>query len=173
MRILGRRDFIKAAGFALIGPVLLTEELLAGGKSGGACKSKGKHSGGACCKGGKHGKRDLFKCINRVCDPNNMSKLERKHAPVIRVPSFFKRNQTIYLTATVGDIIHPMGPNHWIEWIEVYANNVLISRTEFSSQSPSAIVTVPLSIQEESTLKVMARCNKHGIWESSQSVVPA
>ncbi|MCP4364789.1 MAG: hypothetical protein GY800_05760 [Planctomycetes bacterium] len=168
MRILGRRDFLKAAGFALIGPVLLTEELLAGGKCCSAGKAKSAKA--ACCKKKRH---DLFKCINRVCDPDNMSKLERKHAPVIRVPSFFKRNQTFYLTATVGDIIHPMGPDHWIEWVEVYANNVLISRTEFSSQSPSASVTVPLSVQDEATLKVMARCNKHGIWESSQTVVPA
>lgn len=175
MKMLGRREFLKAAGVTILGPALLTKETLAGGPCD-ACKAGAKAGEGPCpgCAA-RHGKgeKDLFGCINRVCDPNNMTTLEKKHAPVISVPSYFKANQTIYVTAQVGNIIHGMDPNHWIQWIEVHADNALISRTEFSPQSPSAIVTVPLLVQKETTLKVLERCNLHGIWESSQVVVPA
>lgn len=174
MEILGRREFLRNAGLVLLGPTLLIKDVLAGEACGG-CESAG---GGVMCprcaaRHGKAGKIDLFKCINRVCDPNNMTTLEKKHAPVISVPSYFKANQTIYLTAQVGQIIHGMSPNHWIQWVEVYGDNVLISRTEFSPHSPSAIVTVPLFIQKETEVKVLERCNLHGIWESSQTVIPA
>ncbi|MFQ5956377.1 MAG: class II SORL domain-containing protein [Candidatus Brocadiales bacterium] len=178
MKILGRREFLKSAGLALIGPALLVDDVLAGGACE-TCKSKSKGGGAPCprCaarhgKGSHGGKVDLFKCINRVCDPNNKTKLEKKHAPVISVPAYLKANQTIYLTAQVGEIVHGMSQNHWIQWVEVYADNVLISRTEFSPNSPAAIVTVPLLIQKETRLKVLERCNLHGIWESSQMVVP-
>lgn len=174
MKILGRREFLKAAGLTIVGPTLFAKEVLAGGPCD-ACKTKMKAGGGSCPRcAARHGQgeRDLFECINRVCDPDNMTKLEKKHAPVISVPSYFKANQTIYVTAQVGNIIHGMNPNHWIQWIEVYADNTLISRTEFSPQSPSAIVTVPLSVEKQTTLKVLERCNLHGIWESSQVVAP-
>ncbi|MEE9201239.1 MAG: class II SORL domain-containing protein [Candidatus Brocadiales bacterium] len=174
----GRREFLKVIGLALLWPSVLVKDALAS-KPCGSCESAMKAGAALCPKcaaraEGAHGtKVDLFKCINRVCDPNNLTPLERKHAPLISVPSYVKANQTIYLTATVGDIIHVMGPNHWIQWIEVYADNTLISRTEFTPQSPSAIVTVPIFVQKETTLKVLERCNLHGIWESSQKVIPA
>lgn len=175
MGISGRREFLRAAGLTILWPVLLTKEALADGPCD-ACKTKMKAGGDSCpqCTA-RHGKgeRDLFKCINRVCDPASMTEMEKKHAPVISMPSYFKANQTIYVTAQVGNIIHVMNPNHWIQWIEVYADNTLISRIEFTPQSPSAIVTVPILVQKETTLKVLERCNLHGIWESSQVVAPA
>ncbi|MFQ5861850.1 MAG: class II SORL domain-containing protein [Candidatus Brocadiales bacterium] len=179
MKILGRREFLKGAGLALFVPTLLVEGALAGGPCE-ACKSKMEGGGAPCprcaarCGKGAHGGEiDWFKRINRVCDPNNMTATEKKHAPVVSVPSYFKADQTIYLTAQVGETIHVMNPNHWIQWIEVYASDVLISRTEFSPNSPAAIVTVPLFIQKETMVKVLERCNLHGIWESSKMVVPA
>ncbi|MEE9583982.1 MAG: class II SORL domain-containing protein [Candidatus Brocadiales bacterium] len=173
-----RREFLKGAGLVFLWPALLAENALADGPCD-SCKSKMKGGGGLCpqCAArhgkGAHGtKIDLFKCINRVCNPDDMTPTEMKHAPFLSVPSYIKANQTFYITAQVGKTVHGMNPNHWIQWVEVYADNVLISRTEFTPRSPSAIVTVPVSVQKETTLKVLERCNLHGIWESSQRVAP-
>lgn len=116
---------------------------------------------------------DWFKTINRVTDPHSLTPAEKKHAPVISIPSYVRSSQVFYLTAQIGETLHVMTPNHWIMWIEVYLDQALISRTEFSPLSPQATVTVPLVLDKESTLKVMQRCNLHGIWESTMRVQPA
>lgn len=178
MRTMGRREFLTGTGLALLGPVVLLKDVLAD-EPCEMCKSRIAAGGDPCPRcAARHGKgvhgtkTDLFACINRASDPDNMTTLEKKHAPVISIPSYVKINQPFYLTAQVGNIVHGMSPNHWIQWIEVHADNVLVSRTEFTPRSPSAIVTVPLLTQKETMLKVLERCNLHGIWESSQRVVP-
>ena len=150
MKILKRRDFLKGTGLAFFGPALLAKGVPAQEKE-----------------------IDWFKEIHRVADPHSLTPVEKKHAPVISIPSYIKAKQVFYLTAQVGETLHVMTPQHWIMWLEVYVDDVLISRTEFSPYSPYAIVTVPLSLDRESTVKVLERCNLHGIWESSVRAVPS
>lgn len=151
MDIFKRRDFLKGAGAILIGQTFL---------------SKGVQAQQT------ESEIDLFKTINRAADPNNLTALEKKHAPVISIPGYIKANQVFFLTVEVGRTLHVMTPNHWIMWIEVYLGNALISRTEFSPLSPQPSVTVPLSVGGSTILKVMERCNLHGLWESTTNITP-
>lgn len=149
MDIFRRRDFLKGAGAIFLGQALLHEGIQAQEKE-----------------------TDWFKTINRVADPNNLTAVEKKHAPTIGIPGYIKANQVFFLTVEVGRTLHVMTPNHWIMWIEVYLGNSLISRTEFSPLSPQPSVTVPLSVGEPAVLKVMERCNLHGIWENTANITP-
>ncbi len=150
MDILKRRDFLKGAGTILFGQTLLGD--------------KESHA--------QEAQVDLFKTINRAADPNNLTATEKKHAPTIGMPGYIKTNQVFFVTVEVGRQLHVMTPNHWIMWIEVYLDNALISRTEFSPLSPQASVAVPVSVGGPAVLKVMERCNLHGIWESTANINP-
>ncbi|HHT9153433.1 MAG TPA: class II SORL domain-containing protein [Candidatus Hypogeohydataceae bacterium YC40] len=149
MDIFKRRDFLKGAGAVILGQTFLSKGIQAG-----------------------EPEIDLFKTINRVSDTDNLSALEKKHAPTIAIPGYIKANQVFFLTVEVGKTLHVMTPNHWIMWIEVYLGNSLISRTEFSPLIPQPSVTVPLSVGGPTVLKVMQRCNLHGLWESTANITP-
>ena len=149
MGVFKRRDFLKGAGVVFLGQTLIAKSVQAQEKE-----------------------QDWFKTINRAADPDNLTATEKKHAPVIGIPSYVKTNQIFFLTVEVGRTLHVMTPNHWIMWIEVYLGNSLVSRTEFSPLSPQPSVTVPLSVGGPTTLKVMEQCNLHGIWESKVNITP-
>ena len=149
MGVFKRREFLKGVGAVFLGQTLIAKSVQAQEKE-----------------------IDWFKTINRAADPDNLTATEKKHAPVIGIPSYIKTNQVFFLTVEVGRTLHVMTPNHWIMWIEVYLGNSLISRTEFSPLSPQPSVTVPLSVGGPTTLKVMEQCNLHGIWESKVNITP-
>ncbi len=115
---------------------------------------------------------DWFQNINRVNDPPiNLTPKEKGHAPFIKIPDIIKNGEPFVLDIQIGENVHPMTANHYIQWIEVYAGIELISRIEFSPLCPQAKVTVPMVVKESSTLRVLTRCNLHGIWETTRKIV--
>ncbi|MBM4054345.1 MAG: desulfoferrodoxin [Planctomycetes bacterium] len=114
---------------------------------------------------------DWFQNINRVKDPpTSMTPKEKGHAPSVQLPGAIKAGEPFTLNIQVGETLHPMTPTHYIQWVEVYLGVELISRIEFSPLCPQAKVTIPVSVDKTSTLRVMSRCNLHGIWESTKEV---
>ena len=97
-----------------------------------------------------------------VCCGQNMILLEEKtqdeglekHVPII------EKTETGFLIK-VGEILHPMDDNHYIEWIELETENI-IYRKELS---PGDKPEVEFCTSAE---KVTARehCNIHGLWKS-------
>src|SRR6185369_6364989 len=63
--------------------------------------------------------KSLFEGINRVKDPANKTPLEQGHAPVITAPKSVKAGEPFIVEVSVGENLHPMGPTHWIEFIEL------------------------------------------------------
>ena len=61
----------------------------------------------------------LFETINRVKNPSNKTPLEKSHAPVINAPGTVKAGQPFTVEVAIGEVIHPMGPAHWIEFISL------------------------------------------------------
>lgn len=125
------------------------------------------------------GKADqsLFETINRVKDPSNKTPLERSHAPVVKAPPTVKAGEPFAVEVSVGEVVHPMGSSHWIEYIELDVGNEPAGRVDFQSRgylSPKTTFTVVLTKDSapsgKVTLIVHQRCNLHGYWEGSLDI---
>lgn len=119
----------------------------------------------------------LFDNINRVKDPANETPLEKSHAPFITAPEKVKAGEPFTVEVSVGQVMHPMGPTHWIEFIELSIGNEPAGRVDFQSKgylSPKATFTVVLAKEAvpegKITLTAHQRCNLHGYWESNKDI---
>ncbi len=88
--------------------------------------------------------------------PGTTDAAVEKHVPVYEV-----KGNTVYVT--VGDVEHPMLPEHYIEWIAV--------KTKFGNQRkalkpgepPKACFTLCEGDEVEAVLE---HCNLHGLWKA-------
>jgi len=115
---------------------------------------------------------NLFLRINKAKDPNNLTDLEKKHLPVIECPDKVKKGEPFEVTITVGKLLkHPNENIHYIEWIELFADDHLfISKVELIPMVSTPQVTLTISLNEDHALKARARCNLHGIWEYEKEI---
>jgi len=116
----------------------------------------------------------LFTDINRVKDATKKTPLEKSHAPAISAPASVKAGEPFPVEVSIGEILHPMGPSHWIEYIELAIGNEPAGRIDLQPggyMKPK--VTLMVSLPKEAapsgkvTLVASQRCNLHGYWESS------
>src|SRR5512136_1951805 len=75
--------------------------------------------------------KNLFVSINRVKDPANKTPLEKSHAPVIKAPDTVKGGEPFTVEVSVGEVTHPMGETHWIEFIELNIGNEPAGKVDF------------------------------------------
>ncbi len=119
---------------------------------------------------------ELFQNINRVKDPANMTGLEKKHMPVIKAPEKVKAGEPFDVNVIIGEILHPMGPKHWIEYLQMNIGNEPAGRIDFRSHGylkPKAGFNVVLGEDLKGktvSLVMQLKCNLHGIWESYHNV---
>ena len=110
--------------------------------------------------------------VNLPKDQTNLTDLEKKHLPVIEAPAKTKKDEPFEIAITVGKLLaHPNEPGHFVEWIEVYCGDTFLGRANYSGGAsfPQASFTVKLS-HAHGPLKVWAKCNLHGIWESTTAI---
>jgi superoxide reductase len=114
----------------------------------------------------------LFDGINRVKDPLMKTGLEKSHVPVLTAPSSVKAGQPFTVEVAVGENLHPMGPSHWIEFIELRLGNEPAGRVDFQPMGylmPKVTYTVviPKEAAPAGKVTLLARqnCNLHGLWE--------
>lgn len=90
-------------------------------------------------------------------DPNTVDAAKEKHVPVIT------RDGT-KVTVKVGEVAHPMTPEHYILFVELIAGDD-VYRHDFKSGDEAAEATF---LVDESVTDLTARefCNKHGFWAS-------
>lgn len=122
----------------------------------------------------------LFEGINRVKDPAKKTALEKSHAPVITAPKTIKAGEPFTVEVAVGEILHGMGPAHWIQNIELYIGNEPAGRVELQPKGylkPKAVFTAVLHQDAAPagtvTLVAAQHCNLHGYWESSLDIALA
>ncbi len=122
----------------------------------------------------------LFEAINRVKNPSSKTALEKSHGPVIKAPQTVKANQPFTVEVAVGEVLHPMGPAHWIGYISLEIGNEPAGRIDFQPKgylSPKATFTVTLTKEAapsgKVTLVAHQRCNLHGYWEGSLDITVA
>ena len=124
--------------------------------------------------------KSLFETINRVKDPLKKSPLEKLHVPVILAPKKVKLGEPFTVEVSIGEVIHPMGPTHWIEFIALNIGNEPAGRIDFQPKGylqPKAAFTVVLTKESapsgKATLVAHQRCNLHGYWEGSLNITVA
>jgi superoxide reductase len=121
--------------------------------------------------------QSLFETINRVKDPSHKTPLEKSHAPVITAPGKVKAGEPFSIEVSVGEVMHPMGQTHWIEFIALNIGNEPAGRIDFQPMgylNPKVTFTVVLTKESapsgKVTLIVHQRCNLHGYWEGNLDV---
>jgi superoxide reductase len=121
--------------------------------------------------------QSLFTTINRVKDQHKKTPLEKSHVPVITAPASVKAGEPFTVEISVGENIHPMGPSHWIEYIELAIGNEPAGRVDMQPigyLKPKVTFTVAISKEAapsgKVTLVAFQRCNLHGYWESSINI---
>lgn len=115
---------------------------------------------------------DMLCGVNEPKDKSNLTDLEKKHTPVITAPDKVKKAEPFEVKIEVGKLLaHPNEPAHFIEWIELYCGDTFLGRTSYSGgvSSPLAFFKVKLS-HAHGPLKVWAKCNLHGLWESIKEI---
>jgi superoxide reductase len=121
--------------------------------------------------------QSLFAGINRIKDHTKKTGLEKGHAPVIVTPTSVKFGEQFTVEVVIGENLHPMGPSHWIEYIELNIGNEPAGRVEFQSRGfmkPKIVfnIAIPKEAAPNGKVSLVARehCNLHGLWESSVDI---
>lgn len=86
-------------------------------------------------------------------EANSTDAAKEKHVPVI-----VKENGKIKVA--VGSTLHPMQPEHYIEWIALVADD----RVEFKYLKPGE--EPKAEFPEANSGAVYAYCNLHGLWKA-------
>jgi superoxide reductase len=121
--------------------------------------------------------QSLFEGINRVKDPTMKTGLEKSHAPVLTAPSSVKAGQPFTVEVAVGENLHPMGPTHWIEFIELRLGNEPAGRADlqpigYLMPKVTFTVVIPKEAAPAGKVTLLARqnCNLHGLWEGNLDI---
>jgi superoxide reductase len=87
-------------------------------------------------------------------DENTVDAAKEKHVPVIeKIEGGYK--------VKVGDVAHPMGEDHYIEWIELVAGGKAYKEFLEPGAAPEATFLI-----DASDVKARAYCNLHGLWQA-------
>lgn len=105
-----------------------------------------------------HGEKPPVMCCAQPMDrlvENTVDAAVEKHVPVV------EKIDGGYLVK-VGSVEHPMGPDHWIEWIELCSEDGLFVQRQILTPSDK-----PEAVFKTDATKVVAReyCNLHGLWK--------
>ncbi len=118
--------------------------------------------------------KGLFCGINEPGDAANLTEMEKKHIPVIECPDKVKSGEPFQVKVKVGEIPHVSEEAHHIQWIEVKTSENLYARVELTPvlSIPEATITLKKAGKHRSsTIRVIERCNIHGLWEAKKDII--
>lgn len=97
----------------------------------------------------------IFCCGERMEElvPNTVEASTEKHIPVVNIDGNT-------LNVKVGDVMHPMQEDHYIEWIYVQFEN----GGRRIALKPGDVPEINICIKDCKVLRVFAYCNLHGLW---------
>jgi len=113
--------------------------------------------------------------LNKPEDWSNLTVMAKKHVPLIEAPERVKAGKAFAVKIKVGGIDgveHPNTLSHWINWVELYAGERLISRVDFGPEMCDGyVVNISVALSETTTLRAREFCNLHGVWEGKERTV--
>ena len=87
--------------------------------------------------------------------PNTVEASGEKHIPVVTL-------EAGAVSVNVGAVDHPMGEEHFIEWVWLETDK----GGQLKKLLPGAEPNVKFVLGEEKPLAVYAYCNLHGLWKT-------
>lgn len=88
---------------------------------------------------------------------NSVDAANEKHVPVINV-------EGLVATVTVGEVIHPMIPEHYIEWIALKTNKNMHIKKLNPGEEPKATFAL---LEGEEVIEAYEFCNLHMLWKKA------
>lgn len=119
---------------------------------------------------------ELLLKVNKVADAKNPTDLEKKHIPVIEAPASVKPGEMFDVTVHVGKLLeHPNEPEHFIEYIELFAGWVPLVRVDLAAGVTQPKVVLRVAVEPEmlvdgGCLRAFEKCNKHGVWAGEKAI---
>ena len=104
-----------------------------------------------------HGEDPVMSCCGQemtLLVPNSVDAAREKHVPVV------EKIEGGYLVK-VGSVAHPMEEKHYIEWIELNADGMVMRKFLKPGDTPEARFFV-----DADTVTAREYCNLHGFWTS-------
>lgn len=89
-----------------------------------------------------------------LLQPKSKDQGNEKHLPVV------ERTDDGMIKVTVGSVLHPMLPEHFIQWVFVEQGDTYQIKTFQPGETPEAWFHVANDIP----VKVYEFCNLHGLW---------
>ena len=89
-----------------------------------------------------------------LMEENTVEASYEKHIPVVE-------KTADGILVKVGGDAHPMVPEHYIEWIEVIADNKIYRQELKANEAPEAAFPI-----KADNILVRAYCNLHGLWKA-------
>lgn len=114
---------------------------------------------------------DLFSRINRAEDPNKLQGLELGHVPQIMVPNSIHAGKPFEVEIRVGEKLHEMLPAHYIDWVDLYADDIFLAKFILTPNFTNPVCKVVLSLNASATLRAIEHCNLHGLWEGTEKII--
>ncbi len=103
-----------------------------------------------------HGGTGQLVCCSKpmaLYEENAVDAAKEKHVPVLeKIDGGFR--------VKVGDVAHPMGRDHYIEWIEIIADTKAYREFLEPGSPPEATFLI-----DAKNIAVRAYCNLHGLWK--------
>lgn len=81
-----------------------------------------------------------------------------KHVPVVEVDGGVVKVE-------VGDVLHPMQDEHYIEWVELVFEDAVLRKNLSSEDDPKVDFLLADELKDNS-FYVRILCNIHGLWRS-------
>ncbi len=79
---------------------------------------------------------------------------KEKHVPIIN-------REGDKVIVRVGEVLHPMEENHYIEWIEILCENACFRKLLKPGNKPEALFVI-----NNNDFLIRIYCNIHGLWKS-------
>ncbi len=104
-------------------------------------------------------------------DSTKLDKGELKHSPLITPKEKDAKGYTmVEISVGQGGIIHPSTQDHWIDFIELYADDKLVGKSTLEPEISRGAASFALKLDGVKELKAKAGCNIHGIWTSTLAI---
>lgn len=113
---------------------------------------------------------DLFKQVNRARDSDNLQGLELGHVPQIKALGSIKPGVPFEVEVRVGKKLHEMIPTHYIDWVDLYADDILLAKFILTPNFTQPICKVWVTVSHSATLRAIEHCNLHGLWEGTKKI---
>ena len=103
-----------------------------------------------------------------IKDPANMTELELKHSPEIKVGAADAQGFSL-VEVNIGQkgVIHPSIDNHWIYEIDLLPDGKKEANISLEPTTSRGYLATRINTKDVKTLSAIARCNLHGEYSAS------